>query len=130
MMGIKLSGKNEQIFIVDDEESVCRALSVLLGTYGFIVDTFTCAKEFFRRVPNNVAGCLVLDIHMPVLDGWETLKQLRASGSNRPVIIISADKKEGLNEKALHAGAAGYLQKPFDDQALVGLIKVALNKDG
>lgn len=114
--------KDKQIFIVDDDKSVCRALSVLLVTYGFTVDTFTFAEEFFRAVPNSVPGCLILDIHMPGLDGWETLQRLLASGSTRPVIIISADKNEILKEKALKAGAAGFLQKPFNDKALVDLI--------
>jgi FixJ family two-component response regulator len=121
--------EKKKIFIVDDDKSVCRALSVLLVTYGFTVDTYTCAEEFFRAVPNSVPGCLILDIHMPGLDGWETLQHLLTSGSSRPVIIISADKNGGLNEKASKAGAVGYLQKPFNDQALVDLIKVAFKKE-
>ena len=122
--GGKMLSKNKQIFIVDDDVSVCRALSVLLATYGFTVDTFTSTEEFFSAVSNSVPGCLILDIHMPGLDGWETLQYLNKSGSSRPVIIISADKNEGLNEKALKAGAVGFLQKPFNDKALVDLIKV------
>jgi FixJ family two-component response regulator len=120
--------ENKQIFIVDDDESVCRALGVLLVTYGFTVDTFTSAEEFFRAVPNSVPGCLILDIHMPGLDGWKAQQRIIESGSKRPVIIISADKNEGLNEKALKAGAAGYLQKPFNDRALVDLINIAVGK--
>ncbi len=121
----------KQIYIVDDDESVCRALSLLLATYGFIVDTFTSAEKFFSTVPNSTPGCLILDIHMPGLDGWKTLQQLLVSGSIRPVIIISADKNEGLNEKALKAGAIGFLQKPFNDQVLVDLINIAFkNKTG
>ena len=119
---------NEQIFIVDDDESVCRALSVLLVTYGFDVDTFASAEEFFLAVPKSGPGCLILDIHMPGLDGWETQQRLVTSGSSRPVIIMSADKNEGLNKRALKAGATGYLQKPFNDRALVNLIKVAVNR--
>jgi two-component system response regulator FixJ len=122
--------KKKQVYIVDDDLSVCRALDVLLGTYGFTVDTFTSAEEFFLTVPDNAAGCLLLDIHMPGRDGWEALQHLVTSGSSRPVIIISADKQEGLNEKALHAGAAGYLQKPFNDQDLVELINSAVEKKG
>ncbi|MFA5363275.1 MAG: response regulator [Candidatus Omnitrophota bacterium] len=117
--------ENKQIFIVDDDESVCRALSILLVTYGFAVDTFGSAEKFFSAVPNSLPGCLLLDIHMSGLSGWETLQQLLASGSSRPVILISADKNEGFSEKALKAGAAGYLQKPFNDQALVELINGA-----
>ncbi|MCX5688124.1 MAG: response regulator [Candidatus Omnitrophica bacterium] len=119
--------ENKQIFIVDDDESVCRALSILLATYGFAVDTFNSAEEFFCAVPNSVPGCLILDIHMPGLDGWETLERLLVSGCSRPVIIISADKNEGLKEKALIAGAMGFLQKPFNDQELVDLINKCKN---
>ena len=117
--------KNKQIYIVDDDASVCRALSILLATYGFIVDTFTSAEDYFNAVPNSVPGCLLLDIHMPRLDGWEALKRIIESESKRPVIIISGDTNVELNEKALKAGAVGFLQKPFNDQALVDLIKVA-----
>ena len=129
-MANKMLPGNKQIYIVDDDESVCRALGVLLVTYGFIVDTFPSAEEFFRAVPNSVAGCLILDIHMPGLDGWETLQHLLTSGSSRQVIIISADKNEGLQEKASKGGAAGFLQKPFNDQALIDLMKVAIEKKG
>ena len=120
--------KNKQIFIVDDDVSVCCALSVLLVTYGFTVGTFTSTEEFFSAVSNSVPGCLILDIHMPGLDGWQALKRIIKPDSNRPVIIMSADRDEGLNERALKAGAVGYLQKPFNDQALVDLIKVAVEK--
>ena len=125
-----MSSEKKKIYIVDDDESVCRALGVLLATYGFTVDTFTSAEEFFNAVPNSVSGCLILDIHMPGLDGWETLQYLIKSGSSRPVIIISADKNEELNEKALKAGAVGFLQKPFNDKELVDLIKIAVEKTG
>jgi FixJ family two-component response regulator len=120
----------KQIYIVDDDESVCRALSILLATYGFTVDTYTCAEEFFRAVSNSAPGCLLLDIHMPGLDGWETQQQLIKSGSSRPIIIMSADKNYGLNNKALKAGAVGFLQKPFNDQALVDLINIAIERKG
>jgi len=119
----------KQIFIVDDDESVCRALSILLATYGFTVDTFTSAEDFFSAAPDSIPGCLILDIHMPGMDGWKALERLFVSGSSRPVIIISADKSEGLNEKALKGGAAGFLQKPFNDQALVDLINVVFKKE-
>ena len=116
----------KQIYIVDDDESVCRALSILLVTYGFNVDIFTSADEFFLAVPNSAPGCLILDIHMPGLDGWEVQQRLVASGSNRPVIIMSADKNRRLGDRALKAGAVWYLQKPFNDKALVDLIGIAV----
>ena len=122
--------EQKQIYIVDDDESVCRALSILLVTYGFTVDTFTSAEEFLSTVPNSVPGCLILDIHMQGLDGWETQQRLLKSGSRRPVIIMSADKNGELNEGALKTGAVGFLQKPFNGQALVDLINIAVEKKG
>ena len=121
----KMPPENKQIFVVDDDESICRALSVLMATYGFSVKTFTCAEDFFKAVPNSSPGCLLLDIHMPKLDGWETQQRLVKSGSSRPVIIMSADKAEGLNRRAQRAGALGCLQKPFNDQALIDLLEIA-----
>lgn len=112
----------KQIYIVDDDESVCRALKCLLMTFGFEVSTFLSAENFFSNVPKNVQGCLVMDIHMPGLDGWEALKRIHKSGSKRPVIIISADKNGGLKEKAFKSGAVGFFQKPINCQELVDLI--------
>ncbi|MDD5585273.1 MAG: response regulator [Candidatus Omnitrophica bacterium] len=120
----------KRIYIVDDDASVCRALSILLVTYGFTVDTFTSAEEFFNAVPNSVPGCLVLDVHMPGLDGWETQRRLLESGSSRSVIIMSADRNGGLNDRALKTGAVGFLQKPFNDQALLNLINIAAENKG
>ena len=114
----------KQIYIVDDDESVCRALKSLLMTFDFEVKTFNSAKNFFDSVPNDDSGCLVLDIHMPGLDGWETQKRIFDSGSKRPVIFISAEKKD-VADRALKVGAVGFLQKPFDGQTLVDLINVA-----
>lgn len=115
----------KQIFIVDDDESVCRALKILLCTFGFKVETFFSSEEFFSAIPNSMKGCLVMDIRMPGMDGWESLRRLIKTGSTRPVIMITADKNDGLKEQALKAGAVGFLQKPFNDQLLVDLINKA-----
>lgn len=112
----------KQIYIVDDDESVCHALKALLVTYNFLVETFTSAEKFFSAVSNSTLGCLIMDVHMPELDGWEAQKRLVASGSKRPVIMITADKNGGAEQRALRAGAVGFLQKPFDSQELVDLI--------
>ena len=118
------SGENK-VYIVDDDDSICRSLKTLLMTYGFEVKTFKTAKSFFDAVSNDDPGCLVLDIHMPGVDGWEMQKQILASGSNRPIIFISAEKKENAADRAMKVGAVGFLQKPFDGQSLVDLINAA-----
>ena len=119
----------KQIYIVDDDESVCTALKVLMVTYGFEVRTFLSAEAFFSSVPNGAPGCLVLDIYMPGLNGWEAKSRLLKSGSKRPVIIITADKSEGLRRKALKTGAVGFLQKPFNDHELICFVNKAYDRE-
>ncbi len=121
----EISTNKKQIYIVDDDESVCYALKFLMVAYEFAVRTFPSAEEFFSAVPNSAPGCLILDIHMPGLNGWEVQQKLMKTGSNRPVVIITADKNGGLKEQALKMGAMGFLQKPFNDQELVDLINLA-----
>ncbi|HOW35184.1 MAG TPA: response regulator [Candidatus Omnitrophota bacterium] len=112
----------KQVYIVDDDESVCRALKALLVTYDFVVETFTSAEKFFSAVPYSALGCLIMDVHMSGMDGWEAHKRIVASGSKRPVILISGDKNSGFKERALKAGAVGFLQKPFNGKMLIDLI--------
>ncbi len=120
-----MPSNNMKIFIVDDDDSVCRALKTLLMTFEFEVKTFNSAKSFFEAVSNEEPGCLILDIHMPGLDGWETQKKILNSGSTRPVIFISAEKQDNAADRALKVGAVGFLQKPVNGQTLVDLINVA-----
>ena len=120
-----MSVGKKKIYVVDDDESVCRALKTLLMTFDFEVTTFNSAASFFDAVPNSEPGCLVLDIHMPGLDGWATQKRIFDSGSKRPIIFISAEKQDNAADRALKVGAVGFLQKPFNGQTLVDLINVA-----
>ena len=128
---LQLKGSNEmslgkkQIYIVDDDESVCLSLKLLMGTYGFVAETFLSAEKFFSAVSNSALGCLIMDIHMPGLNGWEAQQKLKENGFNLPVILISADKNSGLKKRALKAGALGFLQKPFNDKELVDLVNLA-----
>ncbi len=122
--------EKKKIFIVDDDGSVCRALKTLLMTFEFDVRTFNSAESFFDAVPNDEPGCLVLDIHMPGVDGWAMQKRILDSGSKRPVIFISAEKEENAADRALKVGAVGFLQKPVDGQSLVDLVNAVSEKNG
>ena len=113
---------NKNVYIVDDDESVCRALKTLLTTYDFVVKTFNSAKSFFDSVSIDAPGCLLLDIYMPVMDGWAVQKRIKDSGSRRPVIFISAENPEIVEDRALKTGAVGFFQKPVNGQMLVDLI--------
>jgi len=126
-----MSSDRKQIYIVDDDESVCRALGALLDTFGFEVRTFASAAEFLNTVLKRAPGCLVLDVHMAGMDGFALQQQLNMNGFQLPIIFMSADKNIRFTESYLKsAGAVGFLQKPFDGQALVDLINIALEKKG
>jgi two-component system response regulator FixJ len=116
------------IHIVDDDESVCSALKVLMVTYGFEVRTFFSAEEYFSAVPNSAPGCLILDIYLPGMDGWEAQRRLLKSGSKRPIIIMTADKNDRLKEQAFKIGVVGFLQKPFQDHELVCFVNKAYRR--
>ncbi|MBF0490040.1 MAG: response regulator [Candidatus Omnitrophica bacterium] len=116
------SSDKKQIYIVDDDDSIRRSLKVLMESYGFAVDVFSSSEEFFFSVPNTTRGCLILDIHMPGLNGWDTQQRLTNEGYKLPVIVISADKDDSFKERALKAGAVGFLQKPFDDHYLLHMV--------
>ncbi len=124
-----MSLKKTQICVVDDDESVRRAISLLLDTYGFEVRTFASAVEFLNSVLKYTPACLLLDVRMAGMDGFELQQRLKTNGFRIPIIFISADKELKFSEQYLQAsGAVGFLQKPFNDQALVDLIKAAVEK--
>jgi FixJ family two-component response regulator len=127
----EMSSNKKQIYIVDDDESVCRALVYLLDTFGFEVRTFASAAEFLNSVLKHAPGCLILDVHMAGMDGFALQQKLNTNGFRLPIIFISADRNLRFSEPYLKAaGAIGFLQKPFNDQALVDLINIAVEKKG
>ena len=86
----ELQTVKKQIFIVDDDESVRRALKLLMMTYGFEVDTFASFEDFLSDIPNSLQGCLILDIYMPGLDGWEGQRILiKSKNVLKPYLHVS-----------------------------------------
>ena len=125
-----MSPENKKVYIVDDDESVCRALGLLLGTFGFEMQTFASAAEFLGSVVKQASGCLIVDVHMAGMDGFALQQKLNADGFRIPIIFISANKNLKFSEQYLKtAGVVGFLQKPFNDQVLVDLINSAIEKN-
>ena len=116
------------IFVVDDDESVRRALKRLMKSVGLKVATFASAKEFLSTGCATRTGILVLDVRMPEMTGLELQKQLAASGAEIPVIFISAHEDSQAVEMALAAGAEAFLYKPFDDEELLAAIDRGLDQ--
>jgi RNA polymerase sigma factor (sigma-70 family) len=118
------------VFVVDDDESVRTALKRLLKSAGHKVITFSSAEEFFDHDHRfDVSGCLVLDIRMPGLSGLELQDQMAAAGINIPIIFITGHGNVPASVRAMKAGAVDFLEKPFDDLALLDAIHRAIAKD-
>lgn len=116
------------VAVVDDDESVSRAIKRLLRSAGLASDTFKTGDDFmdmFDSIPSYRPACIVLDIQMPGLNGLEV--QQRLAGSGIPVIFITAHDETGVREQALAAGAAGYLRKPFNDGVLIKAVTSAIS---
>src|SRR6266852_7457350 len=111
------------ISIVDDDLPVRRALRRLIQAAGYTVETFASAREFLDASPVGRTSCLVLDIHMDGMSGFELAEQLAADRAAIPIIFITAHDSTPTRERARRAGVAGYLPKPFDESALLDAIR-------
>jgi FixJ family two-component response regulator len=114
------------ISIVDDDESVREAIESLMKSVGYIAKVFSSAGDFLRSGQLDDTGCLILDVQMPGMTGLELQDHLVASKSRIPIIFISAHSDAEARARALGAGAVGFLQKPFSEDALLNAINSSL----
>jgi FixJ family two-component response regulator len=110
------------VYLIDDDESVRRALQRLLQSVGFDVKAFSSAEEFFKGLDLSQRGCIILDIRVPGLTGFDLQKKLASEGVRIPVIAISAFDDGEIRERARELGAAAFFRKPVDGQALIDAI--------
>lgn len=119
------------IAVIDDDASVGRSLCRLLRSFGLKAVSFTTGEEFVRFALHQKFDSLILDIHMPGLDGFQVQDKLESMGINVPIVFITALGDSGIQAKAMARGAAGYLQKPFTDKALLdGITGAVKNRRG
>ncbi len=114
------------VHVIDDDVAVRQSLAFLLSTAGFAVRVHDSATAFLDALPATQAGCIVTDIRMPEMDGLELQRRLRAGKVAVPVIVITGHGDVALAVEAMKAGAADFIEKPFDDEVLIGAIRSAL----
>lgn len=117
------------VYVVDDDDGMRRALSLLLNTVGYKTAAFASPKEFLDKFKPNTGGCLVLDIRMPGMSGLELQQHLNRMGSLLPVIFVTGHGDVPMAVQAMKEGAFEFLQKPFRDQDLLDRINHALEQD-
>lgn len=120
-----MAGKREPywIHIVDDDESVRRALTRLMRSAGYESTAYASAEAFLAQVMQNLHGCVLLDITLPRLTGLELQDRLVRAGVQLPVIAVSALDDDETRQRARQLGAKFFLRKPVDDQALLDAIE-------
>ncbi|MFM0632549.1 response regulator transcription factor [Paraburkholderia xenovorans] len=115
------------VVVVDDDESVCRAIKRLLRSVGIAAETFASGDAFLdvlSSMPSYRPDCVILDVQMPGLNGLEV--QQRLSGSGTPVIFITAHDDIRVREQAFAGGAVAFILKPFNDDLFIRTVRAAL----
>jgi two-component system response regulator FixJ len=117
-----------KVYVIDDDEAMRDSLNFLLGAADFDVTLFESARHFLDAVPGIDFGCVVTDVRMPGIDGIELLKRLKADRSALPVVVMTGHGDVPLAVEAMKLGAADFLEKPFEDDRLIGMIDSALKQ--
>ena len=116
------------VCVVDDDTALLRALKRLLGVAGFTVEVFESAEAFLEARASSPPDCLVLDVHLRAMSGFDLHARLLASGTSVPTVFITGHDAAATREAAHRAGAVAYLPKPFGGPAIVSAIENALGR--
>ncbi len=117
------------VYLVDDERAVLTAVARLLRSAGMRTESFASASAFLERAPTAGAGCVLLDLAMPGIDGLAVQEALSARGSDLPVIFLTGRADVPVAVRAMKRGASDFLTKPVDDEALLSAVRRALDRN-
>ncbi len=123
-----MSASVERVYVVDDEPAVRKALWRVLRTAGIEVMTFGSAEEFLGALEKEPAGCAILDVSMPGLDGLALQQALGTRGIDLPIVFLTGRGDIPMTVRAMKAGAFDFLTKPVDGEVLVSAVRRALER--
>lgn len=115
-----------KVYVIDDDAAMRDSLSFLLDAANFEVTLFESATNFLEMLPRLAFGCVVSDVRMPGIDGIELLKRMKSLDSPFPIVIITGHGDVALAVEAMKLGAVDFLEKPFEDDRLIGMIETAI----
>ena len=117
------------IFVIDDDPSVCTALTRLLSFEGYFVETYSTAEAFLERQHFDGVACIILDVRMPGLSGMDLQENLiKSDYNNIPIIFLTGHGELDTGIKAMKKGAVDFLTKPWDNDQLLGTVHRAIEK--
>ena len=119
----------QTVYVVEDDEAVRDSLELLLKSDGKPVKTYESATAFLKDYSDKMAGCIVLDIRMPGMDGMELQKKLNDKHSILPIIFVTGHGDVPMAVDAMKEGAVDFIQKPYREEALLEKIEAALEQD-
>lgn len=118
---------SDLVHVIDDDDAMRDSLEFLLRAAKIEVRTYDSATAFLKTLPDGATGCVITDVRMPGLSGIDLLRQLKARGSTMPVIVMTGHGDIQLAVEAMKIGAADFLEKPFDDEALLISVRAAID---
>ncbi|BCP53692.1 DNA-binding response regulator [Kaistia sp. 32K] len=118
------------IHVIDDDDAARDSLAFLFESADLEVRSYASAAAFLTEAPGLVGGCIVTDVRMPEINGIEMLKRLKAQGVSLPVIVITGHADIALAVEAMKSGAVDFMEKPFDDEAMLRAVRAALVRHG
>ena len=124
-----MTGSQQIVYVVEDDEAVRDSLEMMLVSMEHKVHSFPTANEFLEQYDESMAGCIVLDIRMPGMDGMELQKELNSKNSILPIIFVTGHGDVPMAVEAMQQGAIDFIQKPYREQELLEKIKAALELD-
>lgn len=113
------------VAVVDDDPRARLSIVNLLQSAGFDTLTFSSGESFLQSPQRATVGCLVADIRMPGMSGWELQKRMKSENLNLKVIFVTGHRDETMRNDALESGALGLFYKPFEDKAFLGAVSKA-----
>jgi FixJ family two-component response regulator len=122
---VKEKSPSRHISIVDDDASIREALKSLMRSVRFVVDAYGSAEEFLASERVNDTACLILDVYLPGMSGFELQNHLKADGRAIPIIFITAHSDDASRRRALKGGAIDFLSKPVRREVLLKAIQSA-----
>ena len=117
-----------KVYVIDDDAAMRDSLNFLLESADFSVVLFETAQNFLDALPGLEFGCVVSDVRMPGIDGIEMLKRMKAGQSTFPILIMTGHGDVPLAVEAMKLGAVDFLEKPFEDDRLIGMIDAAIRQ--
>ena len=117
--------EHPMISIVDDDKSFRESAKSLIRSLDYATATFASGEEFLESGCLSDTECLITDVHMPGMSGVDLQSRLIANGNRTPIIFVTADPDERTRERALSAGALGFLIKPIREESLITCLERA-----